>query len=216
MVYKASKVTQEAKKKSKPYAYCLFFEDIKTPSAENMQEIMPRMLLILNHQTHLELVVQKSLVLAAEIRWRLQVVAKGQSNNSSNNTTHLFRTVFLLVTFSQRFSVVVDKLSFWFTYGIAPYFRDIGKTGVGNSDCYVVQVDESLNNASTCRAAVERPQLSYWHWNLLTQCKDFLKHALRSLHERKTTFLKLSCKVYMAVKPGLRTASQFQDPMYIH
>lgn len=51
----------------------------------------------------------------------------------------------------------------------------------------------------------------------LTHLKHrFLKHTLWSLHERKTAFLRLSCKAYMTVQLGLRTASQLQDPMYIY
>ena len=48
----------------------------------------------------------------------------------------------------ESFALGADKLRYLITYGIAPYFYDLLKDNVNNSDCYTVLFDESLNRIS--------------------------------------------------------------------
>ena len=99
-------------------------------------------------QKTLELTVTKSQTLSAEIRWALQSVLKGHSNNSSSNISPLFKVIFQDSKIVESFALGTDKLRYLITYGIAPYFYDLLKDNVNNSDCYNVLFDESLNRIS--------------------------------------------------------------------
>ena len=46
------------------------------------------------------------------------------------------------------FALGADKLRYLITYGIAPYFYDLLKDIVNNSECYTVLFYESLNRIS--------------------------------------------------------------------
>ena len=48
----------------------------------------------------------------------------------------------------ESFALGADKLRYLITYGIAPYFYDLLKDNVNNSDCYTVLFDGSLNRIS--------------------------------------------------------------------
>ena len=99
-------------------------------------------------QKTLELTVTKSQTLSAEIRWALQSVLKGHSNNSSSNISPLFKVMFPDSKIVESFALGADKLRYLITYGIAPYFYDLLKDIVNNSECYTVLFYESLNRIS--------------------------------------------------------------------
>ena len=48
----------------------------------------------------------------------------------------------------ESFALCADKLRYLITYGMAPYFCDLLKDNVNNSDCYTVLYDENLNRIS--------------------------------------------------------------------
>ena len=77
----------------------------------------------------------------------MQSVLKGHSNNSSN-ASPLFKVMFPDSKIVESFALGADKLRYLITYGIAPYFYDLLKDNVNNSDCYTVLFDESLNRIS--------------------------------------------------------------------
>ena len=91
------------------------------------------------HQT-LELTVNKSQVSIAEIRWLLQTVTIGHSNNLNNNITELFKVVSWAVTLG------ADKTTYIINHGIAPYFYEILNTNVNLADFHVISFDESMNS----------------------------------------------------------------------
>ena len=95
-----------------------------------------------------EITVTKLQTRSAEIRWALQSVLKGHSNNSSSNISPLFKVMFPDSKIVESFALGADKLRYLITYGIAPYFYDLLKDNNNNSDCYTVLFDESLNRIS--------------------------------------------------------------------
>ena len=99
-------------------------------------------------QKTLERTVTKSQTLSAEIRWALQSVLKGHSNNSSRTISPLFKVMFPDSKIVESFALGADKLRYLITYGIAPYFYDLLKDIVNNSECYTVLFYESLNRIS--------------------------------------------------------------------
>ena len=99
-------------------------------------------------QKTMELSVSKAQSTSAEIRWALQTVLKGFSNNSTNNITVLFKAMFPDSPTAQNFSLGTDKLHYVMVHGIAPYCYEILKKEVGASDFYTVMVDESLNSVT--------------------------------------------------------------------
>ena len=61
-------------------------------------------------QQIMELSVSKAQSTSAEIRWTLQTVLKGFSNNSANNITALFKAMFPDSPTAQNFTLRADKL----------------------------------------------------------------------------------------------------------
>ena len=80
----------------------------------------------------------------------------------------------------ESFALGADKLHYLITYGIAPYFYDLLKGSVNNSDCYTVLFDESLNRISqTCQMEILlrywdniAKMVKVWFWN-----SSYLGHA---------------------------------------
>ena len=118
------------------------------------------------HQT-LELTVNKSQVSIAEIRWLLQTVTIGHSNNLNNNITELFKVVSWAVTLG------ADKTRYIINHGIAPYFYEILNTNVNLADFHVISFDESMNsitqtNQMGCLIRYwdsEANLVKVWFWN---------------------------------------------------
>ena len=73
---------------------------------------------------------------------------KGLSNNSSSNISPIFEVIFPDSKIVESFALGKDKSRYLITYGIAPYFYELLKDNVNNSNCYTVLFDESLNNIS--------------------------------------------------------------------
>ena len=95
----------------------------------------------------MELSVTKEQSTSAEIRWTLQTVLKGFSNNSANNVTALFKAIFPDSPTAQ-FSLGADKLRYVMVHGITPYCYEMLKKEVGASDFYTVMFDESLSSVT--------------------------------------------------------------------
>ena len=73
---------------------------------------------------------------------------KGLSNNSSSNISPIFEVIFPDSKIVESFALGKDKSRYLITYGIAPYFYELLKDNVNNSNCYTVLFDESLNRIS--------------------------------------------------------------------
>ena len=107
-------------------------------------------------QTHktqqtLELTLATSDVTKSEIRWTVDCVLKGNSNNQNLNTNDLFKTIFLDSKIAKLFSLRPDKLRYAFNYGLAPYFHQILMEKVQKSEIFVISFDESLNDSNQKR-----------------------------------------------------------------
>ena len=80
----------------------------------------------------LELTVTKSQTPSAAMRWALQSIMKGHSNNPSSNISPLFKAMFPNSKLVESFALGADKLRYLITYGISPYFYDLLKDNVNN------------------------------------------------------------------------------------
>ena len=96
-------------------------------------------------QVALELSVTTAQKLAAEIRWCIQSVCKGFSNNAVNNCTPLFKQMFSDSEIAKSFSLGADKLRYVVNYGLAPYFHDVLEKKINCAPYFVAMCDESLN-----------------------------------------------------------------------
>ena len=97
-------------------------------------------------QVTLELSVTTAEKSTAEIRWCIQSVCKGFSNNAADNCTPLFKQMFSDSEIAKSFSLGADKLRYVVNYGLAPYFHDILGKKINCAPYFVAMFDESLNN----------------------------------------------------------------------
>ena len=111
----------------------------KTKPTTESESVLPST----SKQQTMELSVSKAQFTLAEIRWTLQTVLKGFSDNSANNIT-AFKAMFPDSPTAQNFSLGADKLRYVMVHGIVPYCYEILKKEVGASDFYTVMLDESL------------------------------------------------------------------------
>ena len=70
-----------------------------------------------------ESTLASSEVAKTEIRWALDSVLKGNSNNQNSNISTLFGVMFPESRTDKLFSLGADKLRYSYNYGLAPYFR---------------------------------------------------------------------------------------------
>ncbi|XP_066910897.1 uncharacterized protein [Clytia hemisphaerica] len=99
-------------------------------------------------QTSIELTLTSADVTKAEIRWALDGILKGNSNNQNANIGPLLNACFPGHETIKLFSLGADKLRYSCNYGLAPYFRSILQDEVKRSEIYVMSFDESLNDAN--------------------------------------------------------------------
>ena len=114
----------------------VFLEKKKNKPTTESESALPST----SKQQTMELSVSKAQSTLVEIRWTLQTVLKGFSNNSANNITALFKAIFPDSPTAQDFSLGADKLRYVMVHGIAPYCYEMLKKEVVASDfwhCYV-------------------------------------------------------------------------------
>jgi hypothetical protein len=99
-------------------------------------------------QSTLELSINQTDKIKAEIRWALESVMRGNSNNSNNTINKLFQVMFPDSQIVKLFSMGPDKLRYVVNHGLAPYFHQILKEELSKTDCYVVIFDESMNDVT--------------------------------------------------------------------
>jgi len=99
-------------------------------------------------QRSIELTLTSADVAKAEIRWTLDSVLKGNSNNQNANISTLLNVMFPGHETIKLFSLGADKLRYSCNYGLAPYFRRILTEQIQKSEIYVISFDESLNDVN--------------------------------------------------------------------
>ena len=87
-------------------------------------------------------------VTKAELRWTVDNVLKGNSNNQNLHTNDLFKTMFPDSKIAKLFSSGPDKLRYACNYGLAPYFHQLLTEKVQKSEIFVISFDESLNDSN--------------------------------------------------------------------
>ena len=97
-------------------------------------------------QSTLEVIVNNSDKLKAEIVWALKSVYSGYSYNSSKDMPFLFHTMYSDSKTTKDMTMGADKFRYVFNFGIAPIFKSMLTESIKLSGCYVVCFDESLNN----------------------------------------------------------------------
>ena len=81
----------------------------------------------------------------AEILWALKSVMSNFSYNSSQDIGDVFRAMFPCSKIAQQWSCGATKLSYLFTFGIAPYFKELLLAELTEAPCFVLSFDESFN-----------------------------------------------------------------------
>ena len=73
-----------------------------------------------------------------EIRWALDGILKGISNNQNANISPLLNACFPGHETIKLFSLGADKLRYSCNYGLAPHFRSLLQDEVQKSEIYVM------------------------------------------------------------------------------
>ena len=144
-------------------------------------------------QQTLELTIASSDVIKAEIRWAIDSVLKGNSNNQNKNTNNLLKVMFPDSNIAKLFSLGPDKLRYMCNYGLAPYFSQLLKEEVQKSEMYIISFDESLNDATqSCQMDLivkywdnteQKTKARYWNTSYLGHSAhtDLLEHFNKNL-----------------------------------
>ena len=94
--------------------------------------------------------VMSDSVTDAQIRWTLINVLLSFSLCSCDGLSGLFKAMFpdsaVADSAVETFSLQKDKCTYYFNYGIAPYFQSSLVDEVQKSECYAASFDESLNS----------------------------------------------------------------------
>ena len=99
-------------------------------------------------QATLEVVVNNSGKLKAEIIWTLKTVSSGYSNNSSKDISNLFYAMFPDSKIAKDMRLCADKVKCVINFGIAPVFKNALTESIKKSEFNVVSFDESLNDST--------------------------------------------------------------------
>ena len=94
----------------------------------------------------MELVTTNSNKTKAEIIWTLKCIESGYSDNSNNNMNAVFKCMFPDSKIAISFQMGPDKLHYYVTFGLAPYFKSLLTDTLKKSDCHVLSFDESLSD----------------------------------------------------------------------
>ena len=81
----------------------------------------------------------------AEILWALHTVVNHYSANSSNKISNLFKAMFVDSKIANGFSMAKDKLSYFISFGLFPYYSSQLSQSVQKSKRFVLLFDESFN-----------------------------------------------------------------------
>ena len=89
-------------------------------------------------QSTLQVIVNNSDKLKAEMIWALKSVYSGYSYNSSKGMSSLFHTMFPDSKIAKDMTIGADKIQYVINFGIAPIFRSMLVQSLKLSECYVV------------------------------------------------------------------------------
>ena len=143
-------------------------------------------------QTSIELTLTSADVTKAEIRWAIDGVLKGNSNNQNSNINVLLNACFPGHETIKLFTLGSDKLRYSCNHCLAPYFRSLLQEEVLKSEIYVMSFDESLNNINQkCQMDLivrywdeitQRVKVRYWETSYLGHSThtDLLEHFNKS------------------------------------
>ena len=82
----------------------------------------------------------------AEIRCALESLVSNYSFNSYSTKSKLVSAMFSNSTIAMQFCMGKIKCTYYLTYGMAPYIKDIFLQSLKEVPLYVVPFDESYNN----------------------------------------------------------------------
>ena len=97
-------------------------------------------------QPTLEVITTESDKTKAEIIWTLKCIESGYSDNSNNDMIVVFKCMFPDSKTASSFQMEPDKLHYYVTFWLAPYFKSLPIDLLKKSDCHVLSLDESLND----------------------------------------------------------------------
>ena len=97
------------------------------------------------NQLSIPVMIEKSNIVGAEIRWCLQVVQSKYSQRSCNGIVELF-TVMFPDSDIAKMTLKKDKCGYMINYGIAPHLQELLLSEIKSSPFYSLSFDESLNS----------------------------------------------------------------------
>ena len=99
-------------------------------------------------QAILEVVVNSSEKIKAEIIWTLTTVSSVYSNNSSKDFSNLFYAMFPDSKIAKDMRLGVGKVKYIIDFGMAPVFKNAWTESIKKSEFCVVRFDASLNDST--------------------------------------------------------------------
>ena len=97
-------------------------------------------------QSTIELHLEKSSAMKAEIIWTLKSVMSGYSARSNEDMNETLAAIFPEFEATKLFQMSRSKSVYVVNHGLAPYFKSVLKTNLYKADFLVYSYDESLND----------------------------------------------------------------------
>ena len=97
-------------------------------------------------QSTIELHLEKSSAMKAEIIWTLKSVMSGYSAHSNEDMNETLAAIFPEFEATKLFQMSRSKSVYVVNHGLAPYFKSVLKTNLCKADFIVYSFDESLND----------------------------------------------------------------------
>ena len=119
----------------------------KPRSSTSSSETVPSTPSVLGEkQSTIELHLEKSSAMKAEIIWTLKSVMGGYSARSNEDMNETLAAIFPEFEATKLFQMSRSKSVYVVNHGLAPYFKSVLKTNLYKADFLVYSSDESLND----------------------------------------------------------------------
>ena len=112
-------------------------------------------------QSTIELHLEKSSAMKAEIIWTLKSVMSGYSARSNEDMNETLAAMFPEFEATKSFQMSRSKSMHVVNHSLAPYFKSVLKTNLHKADFLVYSFDESLNDVT--QTTEMDLHVSYWN-----------------------------------------------------
>ena len=120
-----------------------FFKPRSSTSSSETAPSTPSVLA--EKQSTIELHLERSSAMKAEIIWTLKSVMSGYSARSNEDMNETLAAIFPEFEATKSFQMSQSKSMYIVNHGLAPYFKSVLKTNLHKAEFLVYSFDESLN-----------------------------------------------------------------------